>query len=673
MTTCPSRFRVVFTALAGFMLATWVHDARAVTYDIGPASGTITTATPVVTVPIMLSNFVAPISPAGNGAKNFQVTISLTSGLKFANGLGVNGSSIASIAAGSFLTGTVTCPGGGGDATPITGITDDVGGTVTIIFSLSAGKCAVCATSAYPSGGVIATISLRTKLTSGSGITEHVRLVAAPIGAPTASPTLNDCSSQPIAGITYGISDVSVLVNLCSPITTAPTITSAAQSTTGISNPASGLTGIKLTWTNPAGIDPNATLDVWRAPFGYLSAAVWQRAHPEYDDDNLFIAQAPFAPIGTAPVNTSPSTGWAKVAANPLASALTFTDTPPQRGYWYYVANITDGCNTTQISNMSTGTLDYLLGDVTNGTTVGQGDDVVDANDASAFGSVYGTVVPTPAGTTGNLDIGPTMDRSPTGRPHPDDFIGFEDLIILSMNFSKHTTSSPQFAGAPAAAGRDELALEAPSRVQSGASFSVALRMQGAGDLRAVSTQLGWDPSVAEPVSVRAGALALSQDGLVLSSGPGNVDVAVLGRDRAGLLGDGVIATVSFRAKASGDPRIGIASVDARDRTNQKVELASHSPVTPLASGLAPASPNPFKGSSAFSFSLGKSGSSELAIFSVDGRRVRTLFAGTFEAGSHRVAWDGTDDARRSVKPGLYFARLVTPEGRFSRSVVVMK
>jgi hypothetical protein len=261
------------------------------------------------------------------------------------------------------------------------------------------------------------------------------------------------------------------------------------------------------------------------------------------------------------------------------------------------------------------------------------------------------------------------MDRTPSGRPHPDDFIGFEDLIVLSMNYSKGP--SPQFAKVPAAADRDELTLAVPSRVRAGEMFTAELRMKGAGNLQAVSTQLGWDPAVVEPTSVEAGTLALAQDGVVLSSGPGDADVAVLGRDRPGLSGEGVIATVGFRAKASGDPHVGIASVDARDRSNQQVALSSGGPAAPLVSALAPASPNPFNHSSAFSFTLGKAGASELAVFSVDGRRVKTLLAGTFGAGSYRITWDGTDDAHRSVHPGLYFIRLVTAEGRFNRTVVL--
>src|SRR4029077_1958216 len=100
--------------------------------------------------------------------------------------------------------------------------------------------------------------------------------------------------------------------------------------------------------------------------------------------------------------------------------------------------------------------------------------------------------------------------------------------------------------GTPASS--DALTLEAPSRVQPGEHFMVSLRLVGAGDLQGLSTQLSWDRSVAEPLSVEAGSWLTDQHGLALSAAPGNVDVALLGSRGQGLLGEGVLATVTFRA-----------------------------------------------------------------------------------------------------------------------------
>jgi hypothetical protein len=60
----------------------------------------------------------------------------------------------------------------------------------------------------------------------------------------------------------------------------------------------------------------------------------------------------------------------------------------------------------------------------------------------------------------------------------------------------------------------------------------------------------------------------------------------------------------------------------------------------------------------------------ELAIFGLDGRRVRDLASGPRPAGAYHADWDGRDDAGRGVAAGLYLARLDGPDGRFIRRLV---
>lgn len=93
----------------------------------------------------------------------------------------------------------------------------------------------------------------------------------------------------------------------------------------------------------------------------------------------------------------------------------------------------------------------------------------------------------------------------------------------------------------------------------------------------------------------------------------------------------------------------------------------------PTTIALAPAMPNPFAISTTLSFSLAKPGPVELAIYSVDGRRMATLEDGTMAAGPHTVRWSGTDSSGKSVRPGVYFARLRSAEGRFTRTLVLIR
>lgn len=92
-------------------------------------------------------------------------------------------------------------------------------------------------------------------------------------------------------------------------------------------------------------------------------------------------------------------------------------------------------------------------------------------------------------------------------------------------------------------------------------------------------------------------------------------------------------------------------------------------PATPTALALS-AWPNPGRGELALSWSLPLETDAELALFDVSGRRVTTLHAGAAAAGPHVSRWDGRDARGQLAAPGLYLARLVTPQGTRSARIV---
>jgi hypothetical protein len=117
-------------------------------------------------------------------------------------------------------------------------------------------------------------------------------------------------------------------------------------------------------------------------------------------------------------------------------------------------------------------------------------------------------------------------------------------------------------------------------------------------------------------------------------------------------------------------------SVDGRNAGNGKVLVSQteqlSAPKVPTVTQLAFAQPNPFRGSAALAFSLAQGGSVELAIYSVDGRRVRTLVSGAREPGEYRQAWDGRDDQGQQTGAGVYYARLVAGKVRMTRTIVYL-
>jgi hypothetical protein len=69
------------------------------------------------------------------------------------------------------------------------------------------------------------------------------------------------------------------------------------------------------------------------------------------------------------------------------------------------------------------------------------------------------------------------------------------------------------------------------------------------------------------------------------------------------------------------------------------------------------ASPNPFGVATAIHYQLGSSGAVWLAVYDVNGRRVKLLEDRVAGAGQYQAMWDGTDDAGRPVPSGVYVYR----------------
>ncbi len=80
--------------------------------------------------------------------------------------------------------------------------------------------------------------------------------------------------------------------------------------------------------------------------------------------------------------------------------------------------------------------------------------------------------------------------------------------------------------------------------------------------------------------------------------------------------------------------------------------------------------PNPASGPVSVAFSLPREESAELAVFDITGARVARLVRGSQAPGLHTVVWNGRDESGHAVGAGLYWLRLVTPDGRASRAIV---
>jgi hypothetical protein len=442
-------------------------------------------------------------------------------------------------------------------------------------------------------------------------------------------------------------------------ITGLSAITDLAAQQVRTLNPAGSTTQIRLTWTPTL---PGTSVEVWRKGFGH---------YPEYDDAG---GAVPAPPSSSA---NAMAEGWTK-AGTVAAPGATLDDVVGGRDYYYFVAYVKAGVEVSAVSGMTTGTLNYHLGDVSNGEEpLGVGNNHVFWEDISGLGGHYGIAL-VPGDPYNFLDVGPTSNMYISGRPTTDNKINFEDLVMFAINFDLVSAPDEPLAedsATPASTTQDELTLEAPEKVGAGMTVTVGLNLRGSGTLHALSTKLTWDAAVVQPVDHQAGEWLTQQNGFAFTPAPGTVDAAVF--QPGGMTGEGRLATVTFRTLAGGDPKFAVAATDGRDVRNQKVTVASavkvQAAVVPLVTELAFARPNPFSQTATLSFSLSQGGPVELVIYSVGGRRVRTLAHEVREPGKYELVWDGRDDGGSAMPAGVYYAHLVTAQGRFHRTVTYLK
>jgi len=83
--------------------------------------------------------------------------------------------------------------------------------------------------------------------------------------------------------------------------------------------------------------------------------------------------------------------------------------------------------------------------------------------------------------------------------------------------------------------------------------------------------------------------------------------------------------------------------------------------------------PNPFNPSTTIEFAAPRTENVQVAVFNVLGQQVKELFDGLAEIGVNRVSWDGADSNGSSVASGVYFYRLKTSAGVFTKKMTFLK
>ncbi len=83
--------------------------------------------------------------------------------------------------------------------------------------------------------------------------------------------------------------------------------------------------------------------------------------------------------------------------------------------------------------------------------------------------------------------------------------------------------------------------------------------------------------------------------------------------------------------------------------------------------------PNPFNNTTTIHFSLPLKQEIELTVFDATGRRIRQLFRGYLPNGEYTIRWNGKNDAGQSLASGIYYVLLISPNGKASQKLLLIR
>jgi len=115
-----------------------------------------------------------------------------------------------------------------------------------------------------------------------------------------------------------------------------------------------------------------------------------------------------------------------------------------------------------------------------------------------------------------------------------------------------------------------------------------------------------------------------------------------------------------------------------QDDNNNEILLPVHLNVTQFIVGMNDPSenndlitwPNPFVDNITIEFSIEEKTTPELIIFDSKGRITKNLSLANFDAGKHKIIWDGTTTNGNSVPPGIYYCLLKTNSTRIVKKIL---
>jgi hypothetical protein len=258
-----------------------------------------------------------------------------------------------------------------------------------------------------------------------------------------------------------------------------------------------------------------------------------------------------------------------------------------------------------------------------------------------------------------------------------DGTVGFRDFILFAQSYGKDPA---EFVAPKSVLSKPSGHVETNQNAhlalipQSGDNedeVTLLVRLHEADEVVGFSMRLSFDSAAMEWTGVEGVApsrfVAPGEVSVAKSEGTDKIVLSDILHTTSAIQGEGDLLKLYFRMLDNSQPgRVDVVQALIADGTGRLQSLLGAGSAVirsmPREFALGINFPNPFNPETVLPFSLPEPADVKLVVFNVLGQQVRVLAHSRFEAGFHRIVWNGRDDRGREMASGLYLTRMVAGE-----------
>lgn len=223
--------------------------------------------------------------------------------------------------------------------------------------------------------------------------------------------------------------------------------------------------------------------------------------------------------------------------------------------------------------------------------------------------------------------------------------------------------------------------MNVPSELKAGDTYTIQVVARNTSSVRAYFVNMRYDAAMLDFAGIQKGGFIEADSYSFPVIGESTVGLANSAFGDVLTNGDGVLAEVSFTARANGMFDANMLTFDKISLVNgefmkENLESGPGSGIggkNPITFALGQNYPNPFNPTTVIGFTVPESGSVSIMVYDVLGRHVRTLVSQPYQVGLHSVVWDGRDDSGSMVSAGVYVYTIKSGKYAAAKKMLFMK